>query len=335
MKNRKWFHATTRVMGLLEIQLANEVYPKFPITKNGFNLDTVVIGKDGILERYVDEEQLKEFERLSKANDYRKLFKGFAECETRIIPELKELESEPMKNRAEFMKIFRQLWIHEITGFFVGLYCTDKESLDMISDLRGSNGAQHVAISEFLPKMFNEISNALKIDAELLKYAMPEEILSLNLDAKVLAERQKRYVLELIGGELRLLAGKKADEYADEFYKNIKSSVDENITEFSGNPAYPGRANGKVVLVVHDNDLINVHEGDILVSPMTRTSFLPAMKRAAAFVTDEGGVTCHAAIMAREMKKPCVVGTKIASKILKNGMNIDVDADSGLIKIIK
>ena len=60
-------------------------------------------------------------------------------------------------------------------------------------------------------------------------------------------------------------------------------------------------------------------DGEILVSTMTVPDFLPAMKKAAAFVTDEGGITCHAAIVAREMKKPCVIGTKFATEVLRNG----------------
>ena len=59
------------------------------------------------------------------------------------------------------------------------------------------------------------------------------------------------------------------------------------------------------------------------------------MKRAIAFVTDEGGITCHAAIIAREMKKPCIIGTKVATKILKDGDMVEVDANKGTVKIIK
>ena len=75
--------------------------------------------------------------------------------------------------------------------------------------------------------------------------------------------------------------------------------------------------------------------GDILVSPMTRPDFVPAMKKAVAFITDEGGITCHAAIVAREMKKPCIIGTKIATQLLKDGMEVEVDANKGIVKIIK
>tara|TARA_Y100000310_G_scaffold338021_1_gene426573 strand:- start:1597 stop:1776 length:180 start_codon:yes stop_codon:yes gene_type:complete len=59
------------------------------------------------------------------------------------------------------------------------------------------------------------------------------------------------------------------------------------------------------------------------------------MKKAAAFVTDEGGVTCHAAIVSREMKKPCIIGTKIATKVLKDNDLVEVDANKGIVRKIK
>jgi pyruvate,water dikinase len=68
---------------------------------------------------------------------------------------------------------------------------------------------------------------------------------------------------------------------------------------------------------------------------MTTPDFMPAMERARAFVTDEGGITCHAGIVARELKKPCIIGTKIATQVLKDGDMVEVDADNGIIKIIK
>ncbi len=133
---------------------------------------------------------------------------------------------------------------------------------------------------------------------------------------------------------MQLLVGEEATEYVSEFQKNFKDEIDVNVSEIKGNPAFHGRVVGKVVVITNETDLENVQEGSILVTLMTRTSFLPAMKKAAAYVTDEGGVTCHAAIVARELKKPCIVGTKIASKVLKNGMEVDVDATNGTIKII-
>ena len=68
---------------------------------------------------------------------------------------------------------------------------------------------------------------------------------------------------------------------------------------------------------------------------MTTPDFVPAMKKASAFITDEGGITCHAVIIAREMKKPCIIGTKIATQILKDGDLVEVDADNGVVRILE
>ena len=68
---------------------------------------------------------------------------------------------------------------------------------------------------------------------------------------------------------------------------------------------------------------------------MTFPDLLPAMKRAAAFVTDTGGITCHAAIVSRELRKTCIVGTQFATQIFKDGDLVEVDANKGIVKIIK
>ncbi len=68
---------------------------------------------------------------------------------------------------------------------------------------------------------------------------------------------------------------------------------------------------------------------------MTSPDYILAMEKAAGFITDEGGLTCHAAIVAREMNKPCLIGTKIATKVLKDGDMVEVDAAKGIVKIIK
>jgi pyruvate,water dikinase len=67
---------------------------------------------------------------------------------------------------------------------------------------------------------------------------------------------------------------------------------------------------------------------------MTRPEFVPLMKKASAIVTAEGGITCHAAIVSRELGIPCVIGTKNATKVLKTGDEIEVDAEKGIVKIL-
>ena len=71
-----------------------------------------------------------------------------------------------------------------------------------------------------------------------------------------------------------------------------------------------------------------------MIAVMTFPSYIVAMERAAAFVTDDGGILCHASISAREMKKPCVISAKIATKIFKDGDLVEVDADNGIVRIV-
>lgn len=92
---------------------------------------------------------------------------------------------------------------------------------------------------------------------------------------------------------------------------------------------------GKVRVIKDFHDINKFVENEILVANTTHPNYLPAMKKAKAFITNEGGVVCHAAIVSRELNKPCIVGTKIATKVLKNGDQVVVDADHGIIKIIK
>ncbi len=98
-----------------------------------------------------------------------------------------------------------------------------------------------------------------------------------------------------------------------------------------GMPASPGIVNGTVRLIKDETELDKVKEGDILVTVMTTPDMVPAMRRAKAIVTDEGGMTCHAAIVSRELQIPCIVGTTNATKVLFDYMEITVDAEKGRV----
>ena len=98
-----------------------------------------------------------------------------------------------------------------------------------------------------------------------------------------------------------------------------------------GQGASPGVASGKVVIIRDVKDTGSVKEGDILVTKMTSPDMVPAMQKVAAIITDEGGLTCHAAIVSRELGTPAIVGTKTATNVLKTGQLITVDGEKGLV----
>lgn len=101
-----------------------------------------------------------------------------------------------------------------------------------------------------------------------------------------------------------------------------------------GTSAYGGKIKGVVSIITNENDFCKMKNGDVLVTSMTVPKFLPVMKIAGAMVTDEGGVLCHAAIVARELEIPTIIGTKKATTTLEDGDLVEVDANNGRIRII-
>ncbi|MGC9060265.1 MAG: phosphoenolpyruvate synthase [Thermoplasmata archaeon] len=114
-----------------------------------------------------------------------------------------------------------------------------------------------------------------------------------------------------------------------EVEKKQPAGTGESRILVKGLPASPGIGMGVVKLVHGVEDLQKVEEGDIMVTVMTTPDMVPAMSRAKGIVTDEGGMTCHAAIVSRELGIPCIVGTKTATQILKDGMEVTVDGKLG------
>ncbi len=89
---------------------------------------------------------------------------------------------------------------------------------------------------------------------------------------------------------------------------------------------------GVVRIVRGRKELSKIEKGDIIVSPMTTPEYTSILKKVKAIITDEGGITCHAAIIARELKIPTLIGTKIGSKILKDNDLVEVNASNGFAR---
>jgi phosphohistidine swiveling domain-containing protein len=151
-----------------------------------------------------------------------------------------------------------------------------------------------------------------------------------------IADRKSNgYVILIKRGNFELVTGKKKIKKVIESEK-ISEPFEKlaNITEFNGLGASRGFIRGKVRVLEDASKISELKEGEILVTYMTTIEFIPAFRKAAAIVTDEGGMSCHAAIVSREFKLPCVVGTKVATRVLETGDEIELDADNGKVKIL-
>lgn len=98
-----------------------------------------------------------------------------------------------------------------------------------------------------------------------------------------------------------------------------------------GTAAYPGKVTGRARIIL-DNKTKSFSSGDVLVSISSSPELMPYILKCSAIITDEGGLGCHAAVISRELKKPCIMGTKIATQVLKDGDLVEVDAYKGVIK---
>lgn len=145
------------------------------------------------------------------------------------------------------------------------------------------------------------------------------------LSKEVLSGRFNALAFLTHNGKDRIVAGSEVDDIE----KIVSAKEDTQVLK--GATGYPGKVTGTVKVISNPTKSAGFAEGDILVSGMTRPDFLPLMKKASAIITDSGGLLCHAAITARELKRPCVIGTKIATKVLKDGDIVEVNADKGLV----
>jgi|GEM_PF-984774 len=129
--------------------------------------------------------------------------------------------------------------------------------------------------------------------------------------------------------------GKEAQELRAFYLPEQTETPATTITEFQGIKVSSGAVTGMVRILLSPQHLDQMKPGEVLVAPMTSPDYILAMRMASAIVTDVGGLMSHAAIVARELGVPCIVGTKIATKVLKDGDLVEVDAERGMVRIIK
>ncbi len=195
-----------------------------------------------------------------------------------------------------------------------------------------------------IDQIFNEVNERFKIPkSDLDNYLIKEVVQVLEKGKKVpkkeINRRKKAIIFSYVENnklKSEYFFGKEGDFIAD-FFKKKRKELSKK--ELKGFVASVGKdkdmlIKGKV-RIVFDPIKDKFNKGEILVSGMTRPEFIPLMKQAKAIVTNEGGITTHAAIISRELETPCIIGTKVATDVLKNGNRIQLDLNEGTIKILK
>jgi len=242
--------------------------------------------------------------------------------------ELKKIQTLTQKNEKKQKDLLDAINADDNLKFFVNF----TNDLTAWQDERKKNLLLEV---HYFNLFLKEFSSRLNIEHELLKYIIIEEAMNIfdfppNPEELKLRMKSSAYYWDKIGYDID------SGNHIEKMRKELIGEKDiDKIDDFRGLTACAGKVIGKVKVVRSVKEINKVEKGDILVAVMTRPDYIPAIRKAAAIVTDEGGITCHAAIIAREIGIPCIIGTKIATKTLKDNDYVEVNANHGWIRLLK
>ncbi|MDO8559427.1 MAG: PEP-utilizing enzyme [bacterium] len=180
-----------------------------------------------------------------------------------------------------------------------------------------------------------EIARRIGLSLAQVRMLLPAEVgralVGGSLEASALTRRVEHVVYGWEGARRFCSTGSAAQR----FMRQVKlEPVAKRSRHVTGTVACTGKAVGVVRVVNAPRDMVKMRPGDILVSRATSPNLMPAIRKASAIVTDEGGLTCHAAIVSRELGIPCVVGTKVATSVFRDGDRVEVDTERGVVRKI-
>ena len=191
--------------------------------------------------------------------------------------------------------------------------------------------------NRILDVFFDEFASRYRVERSDLPYYTASEILAFSregvtVESTRVASRKHACMAFCGDGSQELLYADGAE--AKDLYASYVREKAEDVNEFRGVVVNTGKTTGRARVISSPREIECVQDGDILVTTMTSPEYIVGLRRASAVVTDEGGMTCHAAIVSRELGIPGIVGTKIATHVISEGDQVEVDANRGVVRII-
>jgi phosphoenolpyruvate synthase/pyruvate phosphate dikinase len=249
-------------------------------------------------------------------------------AKTQIEKEIADIEKKYKVRKSNYSRIIKEFSKNKEL-FYISKFFADYSYLKDFKPYTRDNGGFYIKplFLEVAKRTNLSLDQALSLNEEEIPKMLNEEI---HLNPADLEVRMKNSAYLCEDGYITLVTNKKELEKLDRVL-----NPSEEIIELKGLGVSEGFAKGKVSVILSNNDFKKFKEGGILVTSATRPDFVPLMKKAIATVTDEGGILSHAAIISRELGKPCIVGTAKATRVLKDGDLVEVDADRGVVKILK
>ncbi len=243
--------------------------------------------------------------------------------------EMRKITETPHQNKAKKRSLFRRFSFSSELRTLI----TVSEDFSWWQDERKKATYFNIHIGSAI---LREIARRRKYVAEDLKYCVASEIVLLidgrGPTPRELRDRRRSCMYVATRDGFFLERGKRVEELR----RAMLGETDlKDVQDIRGLSACLGRAVGTVKVVGSATEIGKVQKGDVLVAVMTRPDYVPAMRKAVAVVTNEGGVTSHAAIVSRELGIPCIIGTKIATQVFKDGDVVEVNANHGWVRKVQ
>lgn len=332
IQKNDWYKGVSRefsyFMTLEIIKAYENMYEKYEFSFCNvlFHMENGVLT---LIRTKTERDQINDFiERLSKQEIIEQLQK--AAC---LFDELKaylkncELNPESWK---ELISLSRKLWTYNLFCIYFG-YITDRPKMKKIVD-------ENYAL---IKKVRNEI-NDLQILEDFLRNYQYLDLTNLSveeimdyLEKNVLPDDEKlkrrKEDFLIITKNLKPIEIQK-DKIKETINKYLSEENVSKLKEVKGMVVFQGDVSGKAKIVLKKNQLSKIEKGDILVTIMTNPEFVTHLSKVAGIITDYGGATCHASIIAREMRIPCIVGTEHATKVFKDGDIVEINSKKGVAR---
>ncbi len=327
---------------------------------------SVSIIKNGVVQEFMHKDTLEEMNQEGLRLTPKKVQDLIEQMDLTVQKNKKEMEEilkEPL-TKESLQRAFRN--VGEVTRayyffdphFFDGIFATSLHDPQAAEVVRLVQEYKNVAREYFNHVHFGETGDIPRVllclslqtgisFEELQNYTEDELVLiidSVRVPQEIIAGRKRLYVpwCDESGKQVGEIAGQEAEEFCQQFYAS-KEAFEGEILKGKTAHSSPSLVRGIVKCITRDyNDVKRMYrqmeemkQGDILVTQTTDPEMMLALRKASAAITDIGGMLSHTAITARELNIPCIVDTKFATQRLRDGDEVEVDTEKGIVRILK
>jgi phosphohistidine swiveling domain-containing protein len=341
----RWFKSLTRELPFFTLKSWKYVYTKGWPKFLGFGLKkhSIYYSKRGIIEVYRGKKEYDGFIKNLEKFCLEKpdlLMHYYDELE-QLDKKIQEFSRREVKNKEELKVLIKEIggmFDYYATMYLIKTYSNyvlTGEVIEKQPELvkRAKSLVSRAEWFDMAKSLWKKASSILGLPEKTIRMLTLGEMLA-YIDAGVvdseLAEKRFNGFLWDIKTD-KWYYGTDADEYIKQI--DTEPEISQDIVK--GVVANKGKATGEVVIVLGTVDFHKIKKGCILVAHMTAPWYTPHIPKVKAIVTDEGGIGTHAAVKSREFGIPCIIGTKIATKVLKDGDMVEVDAEKGIVRKIR